>query len=303
MANAIAGASAGAIAATMVCPLDVVKTRLQCQSYTGEFIKYRGTLGTLSTVIKEEGVRGLYRGLTPTLVALLPNWMIYFTVYEGMKKIWLPRAATERGEISHSTSVVHMFSAAAAGAATVLATNPLWVVKTRMQVQSASGGGFAKVLKPYTGVANAIQRIAVEEGARGLYAGMGPSLFGVAHVAIQFPVYERVKGELAQRGGKAVAELGPVELVAASALSKMVASTITYPHEVVRARMHILGIGPFNGMRGVIQGLIKEGGVHSFYRGCGTNLVRTTPAAAITLLSFELINRSILELRNPCKQA
>eukprot|EP00959_Pyramimonas_sp_CCMP1952_P168788 3526493-Pyramimonas_sp.AAC.1 len=58
--------------------------------------------GTLSTVIKEEGFRGLYRGLTPSLVALLPNWMIYFTVYEGMKKIWLPRVpVSEHGMNQH----------------------------------------------------------------------------------------------------------------------------------------------------------------------------------------------------------
>ena len=62
-----------------------------------------------------------------------------------------------------------------------------------------------------------------------------------------------MKGDLAQRSGKAIAELGPGELVVASALSKMVASTITYPHEVVRTRMHILGIGPFRGMAGVVQ--------------------------------------------------
>ena len=78
-------------------------------------------------------------------------------------------------------------------------------------------------------------------------------------------MYERVKWTLAKRGGKAVADIGPAELVAASAVSKMVASTITYPHEVVRARMHLQGIGPFRGMGGVIQE-VSHLFIHQIYR-------------------------------------
>lgn len=42
-------------------------------------------VGTLSRIWKEEGIRGLYRGLTPTVVGYIPTWAIYFTAYDYCK--------------------------------------------------------------------------------------------------------------------------------------------------------------------------------------------------------------------------
>eukprot|EP01026_Neomeris_dumetosa_P060426 TRINITY_DN5698_c0_g1_i2.p2 TRINITY_DN5698_c0_g1~~TRINITY_DN5698_c0_g1_i2.p2 ORF type:complete len:117 (+),score=8.34 TRINITY_DN5698_c0_g1_i2:886-1236(+) len=72
----------------------------------------------------------------------------------------------------------------------------------------------------------------------------------------------------------------------------MVASTVTYPHEVVRSHMHVLGAGPFRGVVPTCRKIILADGVFGFYRGCITNLVRTTPAAAVTFTSYELISRA-----------
>ena len=107
----------------------------------------------------------------------------------------------------------HMASAAGAGAATVLFTNPLWVVKTRLQVQHSEALRASMPQRvPYRGTANALYRVATEEGFRGVYSGLAPSLAGISHVVIQFPVYERLKIELAERRGGAAAGVSPEDL-------------------------------------------------------------------------------------------
>mmetsp|Transcript_13256 Transcript_13256/g.41950 ORF Transcript_13256/g.41950 Transcript_13256/m.41950 type:complete len:330 (+) Transcript_13256:234-1223(+) len=293
--NALAGASSGAVSATIVCPLDVVKTRLQVQrGGAGSSQKYFSTLGSLKRIYTEEGAIGLYRGLSPTLVALLPNWAVYFTAYEKLKSV-LSWGVTDYGSRNAGTTAVHMGAAAGAGCATILTTNPLWVVKTRMQIQNA---GYSRGLPygsvPYKGTINALYRIGAEEGVKGLYSGLSPSLLGIGHVVIQFPLYEHLKREIAWGRDAEMDDLSAPELICASALSKMVASTATYPHEVIRSRMHASGAGPGLGvMMDTCRMVYREDGIPSFYRGVGTNLVRTTPAAAITFTSFELIHRAL----------
>ncbi|CAI9096147.1 OLC1v1032231C1 [Oldenlandia corymbosa var. corymbosa] len=190
--DAGAGAAAGAIAATFVCPLDVIKTRLQvhglpeiCHSRHGGSV----IVTSLQHIVRNEGFRGLYRGLSPTLAALLPNWAVYFTVYGHLKSL-LHSHADSSGQL---TVPANMIAASGAGAATAIAANPLWVVKTRLQTQ-----GMRQGVVPYDGIISALRRIVHEEGFRGWYSGLLPSLAGITHVAIQFPAYEQMKSYLAK---------------------------------------------------------------------------------------------------------
>ncbi|KAJ9140775.1 hypothetical protein P3X46_031379 [Hevea brasiliensis] len=224
--HAGAGAAAGAIAATVVCPLDVIKTRLQVHGLpstsnsgrTGSII-----VTSLKNIIRNEGFKGLYRGLSPTIIALLPNWTVYFTVYEQLKGILLSHGDGN----SQLTIGANMVAAAGAGAATAIATNPLWVVKTRLQTQ-----GMRPDVVPYKSILSAFRRIIHEEGMRGLYSGILPSLAGISHVAIQFPAYEKIKYYVAKKDNTSVDKLSAGDVAIAASTSKVIASVMTYPHEV-----------------------------------------------------------------------
>ncbi|KAG7030206.1 Nicotinamide adenine dinucleotide transporter 1, chloroplastic, partial [Cucurbita argyrosperma subsp. argyrosperma] len=271
LCNAGAGAAAGVLAATFVCPLDVIKTRFQVHGLPN-IGKGSLILGSLKQIAHAEGLRGMYRGLSPTVLALLPNW-----------------AVNERHQLSIGAN---MLAASGAGAATAIATNPLWVVKTRLQ-------GMKSGVLPYRNTVSALKRIAYEEGIRGLYSGLVPALAGVSHVAIQFPTYEKIKSYLASRDNTTTDKLSARDVAVASSVSKIFASTLTYPHEVVRSRLQEQGFHSekrYSGVTDCVKKVFQQDGLPGFYRGCAANLLRTTPAAAITFTSFEMIHRSLLNL-------
>jgi solute carrier family 25 folate transporter 32 len=96
--NALAGAAGGFTSGVVTCPLDVIKTKLQAQggfraqqantSKTPTNIVYRGMLGTAKIIWREEGIRGMYRGLGPIILGYLPTWAVWFTVYGKSKEFF-----------------------------------------------------------------------------------------------------------------------------------------------------------------------------------------------------------------------
>jgi solute carrier family 25, member 33/36 len=173
----------------------------------------------LRDIYREESFRALFKGLGPTLVGVVPGRAINFFTYGNGKRL-----IAEKFNDGRENSWVYLSAAALAGIVTSTATNPIWVVKTRLQLVQ----GDKKVLG---GSRNCIMKIMREEGIRGFYKGLGASYLGVTEGTIQWVVYENLKKlSIAVDGQNGIPQwLG---MLGSSGSAKFVATLIAYPHEV-----------------------------------------------------------------------
>lgn len=93
--NSFCGAMAGVASGVVTCPLDVIKTRLQGQGSFRRQIRagkpavlYNGLVGTAKTILQQDGIRGMYRGLGTMLVGYPPTWAVYMTVYDASRSYY-----------------------------------------------------------------------------------------------------------------------------------------------------------------------------------------------------------------------
>lgn len=165
------------------------------------------------------------------------------------------------------------------------------------------------------------------EGILSFYSGLTPALLGLTHVAVQFPAYEYLKVKFTGRGMGAAVTEGEDEkahwlgILSATILSKILASSVTYPHEVIRTRLqtqrrpipgheYMEGLGgvqpgvngasqqPQSGpkYRGIISTfriILREESWRAFYAGMGTSLMRAVPSATVTMLTYEYVMRQL----------
>ena len=169
-----AGFSAGMTEALLiVTPFEVVKIRLQQQQGAkGAQLKYRGTLGTFSTIAREEGLRGLWSGATPTVMRNGTNQACLFWAKNNMDKVLWGKHEGDGRVLLPWQSMVSGFSAAFLGP---LVTNPFDVAKTRLMAQ----GGAAADVPKYRGFFDCIFQVGRAEGPLALYKGLMPRLMRI----------------------------------------------------------------------------------------------------------------------------
>ncbi|EJD08101.1 mitochondrial carrier [Fomitiporia mediterranea MF3/22] len=186
----LAGLGAGTTeAVAVVCPMEVVKIRLQAQSHSLadplEIPRYRNAGHAVYTIVREEGIRTLYRGVTLTALRQATNQASNFTAYQELKKL----AHSYQPTLTELPSYQTMFIGLISGAMGPFSNAPIDTIKTRLQKAS---------YPPGTSAASKIMQIAGEmwrrEGARAFYKGITPRVLRVAPgQAVVFPVYEKVR--------------------------------------------------------------------------------------------------------------
>ena len=272
--NFALGSVAGAIGATVVYPIDLVKTRMQNQrsAVPGELL-YKNSMDCFKKVIRNEGFMGLYSGLGPQLVGVAPEKAIKLTMNDLVRGIF----TDDDGKIHIGAEVL---AGCMAGGSQVIFTNPLEIVKIRLQVQ----GEVAAVQRK-----SAIQ-IVKELGLVGLYKGAGACLLrDIPFSGIYFTAYSHLKsdyfGETPDR------KLSIIQLLTAGAIAGMPAAYLTTPADVIKTRLQVearKGQSSYTGIRHAFLTILKEEGFKAFFKGGPARIFRSSPQFGVTLMSYEL---------------
>lgn len=184
--NMIAGFCGGFTEAVLITTIqETMKVRLIHDRLSSQ-PRFRNTFHGVSTILKEQGISGIYKGLVPTILKQGTNQMIRFPVYFYLKRMCVENVNDDfavNGVVKGNLQA--MAVGGLAGAASVLGNTPIDVIKTKMQ-------GFQA--QRYTGVMNCITTTYAEEGVIGFYKGMGARMGRVsADVALTFFFVEKVK--------------------------------------------------------------------------------------------------------------
>eukprot|EP00540_Astrosyne_radiata_P013551 CAMPEP_0116853284 /NCGR_PEP_ID=MMETSP0418-20121206/17821_1 /TAXON_ID=1158023 /ORGANISM="Astrosyne radiata, Strain 13vi08-1A" /LENGTH=398 /DNA_ID=CAMNT_0004485657 /DNA_START=35 /DNA_END=1231 /DNA_ORIENTATION=- len=194
----VAGLCSGLTEAILVVtPAEVCKIRMQSQMHSLVDVpvpkkKYTNVFSTAVTVVREEGIGALYKGVIPTMLRQGCNQAVNFTAYQYFKKKVLQNQQSQ--QLSPWQSLV---LGGISGGMGPLVNNPLDVVKTRLQKQVVIPGKAPK----YTGLFQACTVIAKEEGVLALWKGITPRLLRIMPgQAITFMTYEAVNAFVVRHG-------------------------------------------------------------------------------------------------------
>lgn len=308
----IAGILGGFTSTIALHPLDLLKVRFAVADGRSEIKKnYKNIVNAFSTIVREEGVKGLYKGVAPNCLGAGTAWGLYFLFYNSAKKHML-----ENSQSNTLGPMKNMAAGAMAGALTISITNPIWVVKTRLCLQygqitpvtepatsSTSTTTSLKNIKKessilpesktYSGTWDALKKVYKYEGVSGLYRGFIPGLLGVSHGAIQLAAYEELKKLYLTRNNlPADHDLGKLQYLTCAALSKLLAACITYPYQVVRARLQDQHVN-YEGVVDVVKKTYRYESYPGFYRGFSAYLVHVMPNICIVFFVYEAVSKAL----------
>ncbi|CAI9105888.1 OLC1v1004912C1 [Oldenlandia corymbosa var. corymbosa] len=185
----LSGFASGVVEAlVVVTPFEVVKIRLQQQKgLKYELLKYKGPVHCATTIIREEGFRGLWAGAAPTVMRNGPNQAAMFTAKDAFDAMVWKKQEGDGQVLKPWQSMISGFFAGTVGP---VCTGPFDVVKTRLMVQSKPGAELK-----YKGMVHAIGTIYKEEGVFALWKGLLPRLMRIpTGGAIMWAVADQVTG-------------------------------------------------------------------------------------------------------------
>ncbi|XP_058078794.1 uncharacterized protein LOC131227103 [Magnolia sinica] len=288
-------------------PVVVLKTRQQvCQAHLSCF-------KTAVSILRHEGLRGLYRGFGTSLTGTIPARALYMTALEVTKS----NVGTATVRLGFPEPAASTIANAAAGLSAAMAAQLVWtpidVVSQRLMVQGNPSSSSSSSMSKYCGGVDAFRKILRSDGLRGLYRGFGMSILTYAPSNAVWWASYSVAQRLVWDGlgcyyycrrepdGKGSAPFRPDSKTVmavqglSAAMAGGVSALITMPLDTIKTRLQVLD-GEENGRRPptigqTVRNLVREGGWAACYRGLGPRWASMSVSATTMITTYEFLKR------------
>lgn len=290
----VCGGIAGAFSKSCTAPLARLTILNQLQG-TNAVPGWHASLGrasiwsSLRRIVATEGVTALWKGNGVTIIHRLPYSAVNFYAYEqimnGLDEVMTRLHFDENGDPAEGAFkwglAQRLLAGGSAGCIACTLTYPLDLIRTRLAAQTT--------VRHYNGIADAFMKILTDEGVRGLYRGLKPTLIGVGpNLALNFAAYETLRNHL--QGLDHGVHPMAVDLASGSAAA-VVSATATFPIDLVRRRMQMRDAVKGDSFLGVFKRVLAKEGVTGLYRGILPEFAKVAPGVAITYTSYAFLKR------------
>ncbi|XP_017113964.1 mitochondrial coenzyme A transporter SLC25A42 isoform X1 [Drosophila elegans] len=281
----ISGAAAGALAKTVIAPLD--RTKINFQIRNDIPFSFRASLRYLQNTYANEGVLALWRGNSATMARIVPYAAIQFTAHEQWRRI------LHVDKDGSNTKGRRFLAGSLAGITSQSLTYPLDLARARMAVTDRYTG--------YRTLRQVFTKIWVEEGPRTLFRGYWATVLGVIpYAGTSFFTYETLKREYYEMVGSS--KPNTLVSLAFGAAAGAAGQTASYPLDIVRRRMQTMRVNTASGDRypTILETLAKiyreEGIKNGFYKGLSMNWIKGPIAVGISFSTYDMIKAWLTDL-------
>lgn len=248
-----AGGTAGAVARTLVAPMDRVKILIQTARVTGS--GDARITESIRGIVARDGFSGLWKGNGANCMRIVPHTATQFATFGMVRDLHMTK---------HEV-VNRLLAGAAAGAASATVTQPLDVMRIRLQTEDS-----CKTFR------EAIIHIHKESGTRGLYKGYTATIMSLCpYLAINFAIFDTLSKKTETPNLPF-----PVRNMVLGAASGLVSQSICFPLDTMRRRMQVSGTH-YSSVYNAFTSILRNEGPTGFYRGVVANTLKVVPSNAM----------------------
>ncbi|KAH9578765.1 Mitochondrial substrate/solute carrier [Trypanosoma melophagium] len=292
LTHTIATQAAGAVSTIMLYPFDTLRIRFMSQDGTVQRQHngqtYHSIPKALTTIYREEGIRALFRGCHIAVMGAVAAWGVYMYLYRSLcslSEVYIPQGELSQvGEFGRRALLSGVASSCSA-----IACNPIWLLKTRMQLEEisfrTSGKRSGNYLSFFRGLIHVIQTT----GFLSLWRGVSAQILLGLPNAFNFPIYEVLRSYLMWYNSRD--SLGTWEISLCSTAAKSLVTLFAHPILVLKTRLqdHRSRCGELQYISFCQSSSLvwRRDGFRGLYRGVVPSFCQTVPRLVMTIVLYE----------------